>query len=138
MVFRDNCKYDIAAVSSMGLRLCPSGRQSLFSGAPLQLQATSAETNVLSALSSLGMRTLMSNLMHHALEEEKEGLKAACTMALENGIPAPCLTAAMQYFNGYTNKDLPANLLQGMRDLFGAHTYERTDAPRGEFFHTEW
>ena len=57
MVFRDNCKYDIAAVSSMGLRLCPAGRQSLFSSAPLQLQATSAETNVLSALSSLGMRT---------------------------------------------------------------------------------
>ena len=81
---------------------------------------------------------LMSNLMHHALEEEKEGLKAACAMALENGIPAPCLTAALQYFDGGTCRTLPANLLQGMRDLFGAHTYERTDAPRGEFFHTEW
>ena len=56
MNFKENCKYDIAAVSSMGLRLCPAGRQSLFSGAPLQLQATSAETNVLTALSSLGMR----------------------------------------------------------------------------------
>ena len=81
---------------------------------------------------------MMSNLVHHALEEETEGLKAACSLALENGLPAPCLTAALQYFNGYTDRELPANLLQGMRDLFGAHTYERTDAPRGEFFHTEW
>ena len=81
---------------------------------------------------------MMSNLVHHALEEETAGLKAACSLALENGLPAPCLTAALQYFNGYTDRELPANLLQGMRDLFGAHTYERTDAPRGEFFHTEW
>ena len=81
---------------------------------------------------------MMSNLMHHALNEETGGLKAACSLALENDIPVPCLTAALQYFNGYTSRVLPANLLQGMRDLFGAHTYERTDAPRGDFFHTEW
>ncbi|MBR5641969.1 MAG: decarboxylating NADP(+)-dependent phosphogluconate dehydrogenase [Firmicutes bacterium] len=81
---------------------------------------------------------LMSNPVHHTLQEEVPGLKTACLAALENGIPAPCLTAALQYFSGYTDANLPANLLQGMRDLFGAHTYERTDAPRGEFFHTEW
>ncbi len=71
MVFRDNCKYDIAAVSSMGLRLCPAGRQSLFSGAPLQLQATSAETNVLSALSSLGMRTKVLTRFVEGLETSR-------------------------------------------------------------------
>ncbi|MBP5750437.1 MAG: decarboxylating NADP(+)-dependent phosphogluconate dehydrogenase [Firmicutes bacterium] len=81
---------------------------------------------------------MLSNVMHSALQQETPGLRAACLAALENGIPAPCLTAALQYFDGMTSKELPANLLQGMRDLFGAHTYERTDAPRGEFFHTEW
>ena len=81
---------------------------------------------------------LMSNPVHHTLLEEIPGLRTACLAALENNIPAPCLTAALQYFSGYTDANLPANLLQGMRDLFGAHTYERTDAPRGEFFHTEW
>ena len=81
---------------------------------------------------------LLSNPVHHALQEEIPGLRTSCLAALENGIPAPCLTAALQYFDGGTNKTLPANLLQGMRDRFGAHTYERTDAPRGEFFHTEW
>ena len=81
---------------------------------------------------------MLSNVMHHALMESLPGLKTVCMTALENGIPAPCLTAALQYFNGQTSSQLPANLLQGMRDLFGAHTYERTDAPRGEHFHTEW
>ncbi len=58
--------------------------------------------------------------------------------ALTNGIPAPALTSALSYFDGYTTGRLPANLLQAQRDYFGAHTYERLDSPRGEFFHTNW
>ena len=58
--------------------------------------------------------------------------------AVSSGIPAPALTSALSYFDGYTTESLPANLLQAQRDYFGAHTYERTDAPRGEFFHTNW
>jgi 6-phosphogluconate dehydrogenase len=54
------------------------------------------------------------------------------------GIPAPTLFAALSYFDGYTTASLPANLLQAQRDYFGAHTYERVDQPRGEFFHTNW
>ena len=54
------------------------------------------------------------------------------------GVPAPALTAALSYFDGYTSEFLPANLLQAQRDYFGAHTYERLDAPRGQFFHTNW
>lgn len=54
------------------------------------------------------------------------------------GIPAPCFSAALSYFDGYTTDRLPANLLQAQRDYFGAHTYERVDAPRGQFFHTNW
>lgn len=58
--------------------------------------------------------------------------------AMRCGIPAPAMTSALSYFDGYTCARLPANLLQAQRDFFGAHTYERIDAPRGEFFHTNW
>ncbi|MFO0736210.1 MAG: decarboxylating NADP(+)-dependent phosphogluconate dehydrogenase [Labilithrix sp.] len=55
-----------------------------------------------------------------------------------NGIPLPTMSSALAYFDGYRTARLPANLLQAQRDFFGAHTYERTDKPRGEFFHTNW
>ncbi len=58
--------------------------------------------------------------------------------AMRSGIPAPALTSALSYFDGYTTERLPANLLQAQRDYFGAHTYERIDRERGEFFHTNW
>jgi 6-phosphogluconate dehydrogenase len=58
--------------------------------------------------------------------------------AIQNGIPAPALTSALTYFDGYRSERLPANLLQAQRDYFGAHTYERVDHPQGEFFHTNW
>ena len=54
------------------------------------------------------------------------------------GIPMPAISSALNYFDGYTTAHLPANLLQAQRDYFGAHTYERIDAPRGQFFHTNW
>jgi 6-phosphogluconate dehydrogenase len=53
-----------------------------------------------------------------------------------NGIPAPVLTSALCYYKGFRCERLPADLLQAQRDYFGAHTYERTDKPRGQFFHT--
>ena len=58
--------------------------------------------------------------------------------AVKVGIPMPATTSALNWFDGYTTENLPANLLQAQRDYFGAHTYERTDAPRGKFFHTNW
>ncbi|MDW7658198.1 MAG: decarboxylating NADP(+)-dependent phosphogluconate dehydrogenase [Bacillota bacterium] len=58
--------------------------------------------------------------------------------AIKLGIPAPALCSSLNYFDGYTCKFLPANLLQAQRDYFGAHTYERLDAQRGQFFHTNW
>jgi 6-phosphogluconate dehydrogenase len=58
--------------------------------------------------------------------------------AFTNGIPVPALSSALSYFDGYRTERLPANLLQAQRDYFGAHTYERIDKPRGEFFHTNW
>lgn len=58
--------------------------------------------------------------------------------AVRLGIPMPATGAALAYYDGYRTARLPANLLQAQRDYFGAHTYERTDKPRGEFFHTNW
>ncbi|MER2493064.1 decarboxylating NADP(+)-dependent phosphogluconate dehydrogenase [Catenovulum sediminis] len=66
------------------------------------------------------------------------GWRKVVGTAIANGIPVPCLSAALTYFDGYRTARLPANLLQAQRDYFGAHTYERTDKPRGEFFHTNW
>ncbi len=58
--------------------------------------------------------------------------------AVQLGVPVPALSSALAFFDGYRSGRLPANLLQAQRDYFGAHTYERTDAPRGQFFHTNW
>jgi len=58
--------------------------------------------------------------------------------AIENGIPVPAFSSALAYYDSYRSEILPANLLQAQRDYFGAHTYERIDKPRGEFFHTKW
>jgi 6-phosphogluconate dehydrogenase len=63
--------------------------------------------------------------------------KVISTAALQ-GVPAPCMGSALSYYDGYRSEKLPANLLQGQRDFFGAHTYERTDQPRGKFFHIDW
>ena len=72
------------------------------------------------------------------LQEAQEGWRNVLATALTNGIPVPALTAALTYYDGYRCDRVPANLLQAQRDYFGAHTYERTDRPRGEFFHTNW
>lgn len=58
--------------------------------------------------------------------------------AAKKGIPTPAFSTALAFFDGYRSERLPANLLQAQRDYFGAHTYERLDRPRGEFFHTNW
>ncbi|GHB93837.1 NADP-dependent phosphogluconate dehydrogenase [Cerasicoccus arenae] len=58
--------------------------------------------------------------------------------AVEYGVPVPCFGSALFYFDGYRSARLPQNLLQSQRDFFGAHTYERTDTPRGKFFHIDW
>ncbi len=72
------------------------------------------------------------------VEKAQAGWRRVCATALTNGIPVPALTSALCYFDGLRTEHLPANLLQAQRDYFGAHTYERIDRPRGEFFHTNW
>jgi len=64
--------------------------------------------------------------------------RQAILQAIQYGVPMPAFTTALAFYDGYRTERLPANLLQAQRDFFGAHTYERVDKPRGEFFHTNW
>ena len=73
-----------------------------------------------------------------ALTDAQGGWRRVCAAAMTAGIPAPAFTSALAYYDGYRCSRLPANLLQAQRDYFGAHTYERVDRPRGQFFHTNW
>jgi 6-phosphogluconate dehydrogenase len=81
---------------------------------------------------------LLDPYFKNKIEEAQAGWRRVCSAALSNGIPIPALTSALCYFDGFRSENLPANLLQAQRDYFGAHTYERTDKPRGQFFHTNW
>jgi 6-phosphogluconate dehydrogenase len=66
------------------------------------------------------------------------GWRKAVGTAISLGVPVPTFSSALSFYDGYRSERLPANLLQAQRDYFGAHTYERLDKPRGEFFHTNW
>ena len=72
------------------------------------------------------------------LQERLVGWRQVVVKAVELGIPTPCFNTALTFYDGYRSARLPANLLQAQRDFFGAHTYERLDKPRGQFFHTDW
>ena len=81
---------------------------------------------------------LLDDYFKGKIEAAQDGWRRVAATAITSGIPAPTITAALNYFDGYRCERLPANLLQAQRDYFGAHTYERIDKPRGEFFHTNW
>lgn len=73
-----------------------------------------------------------------AIKNAEDNWRKAVIFGVESQIPTPALSSALAFFDGYRSERLPANLLQAQRDYFGAHTYERVDAPRGEYFHTDW
>ncbi|MDX2451052.1 decarboxylating NADP(+)-dependent phosphogluconate dehydrogenase [Desulfosarcina sp.] len=81
---------------------------------------------------------LLDAFFKQAVESSQAGWRRVVTTAVRLGIPMPAISAALAYFDGYRSERLPANLLQAQRDYFGAHTYERIDRPRDEFFHTNW
>ena len=72
------------------------------------------------------------------LAKTQEGWRTTVATAAKLGIPSPCFSTALAFYDGYRTARLPANLIQAQRDFFGAHTYERIDQPRGKFFHTNW
>jgi 6-phosphogluconate dehydrogenase len=85
----------------------------------------------------------MSNLLldpyfKEAVDAAQGAWRRVVAKAVEMGVPVPAMSSALAFYDGYRNGRLPANLLQAQRDYFGAHTYERVDRPRGEFFHTNW
>jgi 6-phosphogluconate dehydrogenase len=81
---------------------------------------------------------LLDSFFSSALNQYQAAWRKAQVHAVELGVPTPAFSTALAFFDGYRTGRLPANLLQAQRDYFGAHTYERTDKPRGEFFHTNW
>ena len=72
------------------------------------------------------------------VKKAQENWRKVVSLAAECGVPAPTFFSALAYYDSYRSARLPANLLQAQRDYFGAHTYERTDKPRGKFFHLDW
>lgn len=81
---------------------------------------------------------LLDNFFATALKYSEAGWRKAVILGIELGIPTPALSSALAFYDGYRQESSSANLIQAQRDYFGAHTYERTDRPRGEFFHTDW
>jgi 6-phosphogluconate dehydrogenase len=81
---------------------------------------------------------LLDSFFFSALNQYQSSWRKAITHAVDCGIPTPAFSTALAFYDGYRTGRLPANLLQAQRDYFGAHTYERIDKPRGEFFHTNW
>ena len=81
---------------------------------------------------------MLDDYFRNKLDEAQDGWRKVCAQAMLCGVPAPAMSAALSYYDGYRCERLPANLLQAQRDYFGAHTYERIDEVRGKFFHTNW
>eukprot|EP01090_Pellita_catalonica_P008715 TRINITY_DN19797_c0_g1_i1.p1 TRINITY_DN19797_c0_g1~~TRINITY_DN19797_c0_g1_i1.p1 ORF type:complete len:492 (-),score=91.57 TRINITY_DN19797_c0_g1_i1:74-1519(-) len=81
---------------------------------------------------------LLSQFFKAKIEKAQASWRKVVSIAVMNGIPVPAMSTALAYFDGFRTERLPANLLQAQRDYFGAHTYQRVDKPRSEFFHTNW
>lgn len=81
---------------------------------------------------------LVDDFFSGVLNTNQAAWRRAVVKAIESGVPTPAFSTALAFYDGYRTARLPANLLQAQRDFFGAHTYERVDKPRGEFFHTDW
>ncbi len=81
---------------------------------------------------------LLDPFFRKQIESAQEAWRRVVAKAVRKGIPVPAMSSALAFFDGYRRESLPANLLQAQRDYFGAHTYQRTDKPRGRYFHTNW
>jgi 6-phosphogluconate dehydrogenase len=81
---------------------------------------------------------LLDDFFSTAMNKYNAAWRQAIIYGVRTGVPLPAFSTALAFYDGYRTARLPANLLQAQRDFFGAHTYERVDKPRGEFFHTNW
>ena len=85
------------------------------------------------ALSNLLLNPFFTKAVHRTIPHMRQVISQAVLL----GIPVPCMSSALAFYDGYRSAKLPANLLQAQRDYFGAHTYELDEAP-GKFYHTNW
>jgi 6-phosphogluconate dehydrogenase len=81
---------------------------------------------------------LLDDYFRSEVDAAQAAWRRVVAKAIGLGLPVPAMSSALAFYDGYRRARLPANLLQAQRDYFGAHTYERVDRPRGEFFHTDW
>ncbi|NLZ83411.1 MAG: NADP-dependent phosphogluconate dehydrogenase, partial [Clostridiales bacterium] len=81
---------------------------------------------------------MLDDYFKDVLKKYQEGWRKVVAAGITLGVPLPGFSSALSYYDSYRSAKLPANLLQAQRDYFGAHTYERVDRPRGEFYHTNW
>jgi len=81
---------------------------------------------------------LLDEYFRAEIAQAQPGWRRTVALVAQSGIPAPAMSSALAFYDGFRHERLPANLIQAQRDYFGAHTYERLDRPRGEFFHTNW
>jgi 6-phosphogluconate dehydrogenase len=81
---------------------------------------------------------LLDDFFKGLINDGQDAWRRVVSAAAQMGIPVPAFSTALAFYDAYRSERLPANLIQAQRDYFGAHTYERVDRPRGEFFHTNW
>jgi 6-phosphogluconate dehydrogenase len=84
------------------------------------------------------MNLLLDGYFKEQIDNAQASWRRVVARAAEWGVPAPAMSSALSFYDGYRQGRLPANLIQAQRDYFGAHTYQRVDRPRGEYFHTNW
>jgi 6-phosphogluconate dehydrogenase len=84
------------------------------------------------------MNLLLAPFFKQAIKQSQRSWRTVVAAAAKKGIPVPAFSTALAFYDSYRSERVPANLLQAQRDYFGAHTYERLDQPRGQFFHTNW
>ena len=81
---------------------------------------------------------LLDDFFRAEIESAQASWRRVVARSVDVGVPVPAMSSALAFYDGYRRRRLPASLIQAQRDYFGAHTYERVDRPRGQFFHTNW
>jgi len=126
------------AAAEYGWRLDYGGIALLWRGGCIIRSAFLTKINA-AFVTNPGLENLLfDDFFGNAIHAAQDGWRKVVIRAIELGVPTPAFASALSFYDGYRSKRLPANLLQAQRDYFGAHTYERIDRPRGEFFHTDW
>lgn len=127
-----------AAASEYGWKLNYGGIAQMWSGGCIIRSRFLGDIKKAFAENSDLTNLLLAPFFTQAINDSQAAWRDVLQTATAAGIPMPAHTSALSFYDGYRSGNLPANLLQAQRDYFGAHTYERTDSPRGEFFHTDW